>query len=352
MMDLEGGIRPALYLAHELTKKGCNVSVISPIMSQQIEQYLHSVGICPINLHISLFTKQLGLSLSWLELWAREAFFKLNSKSIDSPSQVTINFSHTLCFPSKFWYVQGPTAVGLKEGENELSIIQRWGYKTLTPLIDYADQKLIKDTAKQTIYIIANSKYCASLYQKNGIKIDEIIYPPVDCKVFSPQTSNPSADYVLTYFGKETKFSIIETVADLGIRIKAFGAKSPSIPKRMLKHPNIKFLGKIPIDELAKLYSNALFTLFPFTHEPFGYIPVESMACGTPTLTYNWQGPSESVVQGYNGWLVESDDKFVCEALRLWKQGYSNRIRANCAEQGKKFDKIFYMEKWLSKLEQ
>jgi len=44
-------------------------------------------------------------------------------------------------------------------------------------------------------------------------------------------------------------------------------------------------------EELIDLYSNALFTLFTFTHELFGYVLVESMACGTSVLTYNRQGP-------------------------------------------------------------
>ncbi len=49
--------------------------------------------------------------------------------------------------------------------------------------------------------------------------------------------------------------------------------------------------GRVSDDELARLYANAKFTVFPFIHEPFGYVPVESMACGTPpVLTYDKQG--------------------------------------------------------------
>jgi glycosyltransferase involved in cell wall biosynthesis len=347
MMDLEGGVRPAMYLAHELVKRGHDVSMVSPIMSQEIEQYLCSTGVTPLNLHVNLFAKRLGFSLSWFELWGREAFFRLNSKPVVGRSSVRINFSHTLMFPSNFWYVQGPTSVALEEGEKEFFGVHKWGYKILKPLINYADGKLIKDTAERTAFVVANSNYCASIYQNRGIKVEEVIYPPVDCKIFQPQTSSPSSDYVLTYFGKETKFSVVKAVADLGVSIKAFGAKSPFIPKALTKHPNVTFLGRVSTGELVDLYSNALFTLFPFTHEPFGYVPVESMACGTPPLTYNRQGPSESVVHGYSGWLARSDKDFIHSALRFWKQGYVSQIRSNCVKVASTFDRTIYVEKWV-----
>ena len=120
---------------------------------------------------------------------------------------------------------------------------------------------------------------------------------------FRPTTSKPSSDYVLTYFGKETKFSVVKSVADMGLKIKAFGSKTRFIPENLLKHPNVEFLGKVNTNELIDLYTNALFTLFPFTHEPFGYVPLESMACGTPTLTYDIQGPSEYILNDQH-WMA------------------------------------------------
>ena len=347
MMDLEGAIRPALYLASELEKRGYKVSILSPMMSREVEKHLCGINITPINLHVKLFTENLGFSLLWFELWGREAFLRLNSKRAVSHSYITINFSHTLVLSSKFWYVQGPTSEGLKDGETELFGAYKLGYKILRPIIDYADRKLVKDIGKRTTFVVANSKFCASIFNKWGIKVEGVIYPPIDCKIFQPRTSTPSSDYVLTYFGKESKFSIVKAVANLGVHIKAFGAKLPFMPKSLTSHPNVEFLGRISTDELVDLYSNALFTLFPFTHEPFGYIPVESMACGTPVLTYNMQGPSESIVDGYTGWLAESDKEFIHKALILWEQGYANKIRLNCVKSASVFDRKLYVEKWL-----
>jgi glycosyltransferase involved in cell wall biosynthesis len=347
MMDLEGSIRPAMYLAEALTQKGYNVAIISPLMSKDVENGLNMRKIRPINLHATLFARRLGLSMLWFETWGREAFLRLNSRNTDRNSAATINFSHTLVIPSTFWYLQGPTSSALRDMENELTFGYKSAYGILKPALEYADKRLAIEISNESRIVFANSKFCASLYRDWGIEASDIIYPPIDCKLFQPQSPNPSGDYVATYFGKETKFTVIKAIADLGVKIKAFGSKAPFIPKSMTTHPNIEFLGKIPVNELVSIYSNALFTLFPFTHEPFGYIPVESMSCGTPTLTYDAQGPSESIVNELTGWLAKDDREIVEKAVSLWKHGYSQGIRKNCLKEARKFDRTNYVSKWL-----
>jgi len=347
MMDLEGSIRPAMYLAQELVARGHKVSMMSPAMSRVAEEILKAQGIRPINLHARLTIRNLGVSLSWFETWAREAFLSLNSKRANEKSNVVVNFSQTLVVPSVFWYLQGPTSPALRDMKDELTAKYKFAYRVLDPFIGFADGKLVRNMIRNSTLCVANSKFCASMYHQWGVYVNDIIYPPVDCKLFQPKTSNPSSDFVLTYFGKETKFSIVKAVADLGIRIKSFGSKAPFIPKSLANHPNVEFMGKISAEKLVDAYSNALFTFFPFTHEPFGYIPVESMACGTPTLTYNSQGPSESVIDEYSGWFAKDDSEIVDKAVSIWKNGYKREMRLYCVKEASKFDKRQYVEQWL-----
>jgi glycosyltransferase involved in cell wall biosynthesis len=351
MMDLEGSIRPAMYLASELVARGYGVSMISPAMSDDVEERLRVSGIMPINLRAKLAAKNSGLSLLWFETWAREAFLKLNSRRIDNESSVMINFSQVVSVPSWAWYLQGPPSIALKDMEKELSTGFRIAYNVLKTVIEYADKRLVSRIGGVSALVIANSKFCASMYSKLGINVYDIIYPPIDCQTFRLSTSNPSSNYVLTYFGKETKFSVVKRIADMGVKIRAFGSKTPFIRRDLIEHSNIEFLGRVTTSELVDQYSNALFTLFPFTHEPFGYVPLESMACGTPVLTSNMQGPSEYVIHDGTGWLVDTDEEFVYKALELWKGGYPSRIRLNCVKAASKFDKKFYFEKWLQLLE-
>jgi glycosyltransferase involved in cell wall biosynthesis len=351
MMDLEGSIRPAIYLARALVDMGLEVSMISPAMSNEVKGHLTSLDIVPLDLNVRLYGKSFGLSLLWLETWGREAFLKLNSRRASREHFVKINFSHTLVVPSLFWYLQGPTSTALRDMENELTGVYKSVYKILKPAIEYSDGRLIRDIKKESRFTVANSKFCASLYHEWGIEADDVIYPPIDCNLFRPETSKPASDYVLTYFGKETKFSAVKAIADQGVKIKAFGSKAPFVPREMCMHPNIDFLGRISADELVYSYSNALYTLFAFTHEPFGYIPVESMSCGTPTLTYNMQGPRESIVDGHTGWLVRNDDEMVQTATRLWQKGYEQKMRSNCRKEATKYDRSIYVGKWLHLLQ-
>jgi glycosyltransferase involved in cell wall biosynthesis len=351
MFDLDGSIRPAVYLADELTAIGYRVSMMSPYMSGAVEERLRVKGITPINLRVKLIAKNSGLSLLWLETWAREAFLRLNSRHVRNEFSVIINFSHVISAPSLVWYLQGPPSVALKDMERGFSAGFRVAYSVLKPVIEYADGRMVNRMGKLSEFAIANSKFCASMYSKFGIRVDSVIYPPIDCQTFNPSTLNPSSDYVLAYFGKETKFSDVKRIAGLGIKIKAFGSKMPLFHKSLKKHPNIEFLGRVTTKELVEAYSNALFTLFPFTHEPFGYVPLESMACGTPVLTYNLQGPSEYVIDERTGWLVRTEDELVQKAVELWKEGYPSHVRANCRRESLKFDKKFYVEKWLKMLD-
>lgn len=350
MMDLGGSIRPAMYLANELIMKGHEVSIMSPLMSERVEEGLRESNINPINLRAKLFVRNLGSSLVWLEAWAREAFLKLNSRHIINGPYV-LNFSQVISAPSLVWYLQGPPSIALDDVEKEMPIGFRVAYNILKNFIKYADEKLVSRMGEISQFIIANSKYCAEMYSSFGVKSNDLIYPPIDCKIFQPSTANPASDYVLTYFGKETKVSVIKKAANMGIRFKAFGAKMEFLDKTVIGHPNIEVLGRLSPSELVDAYSNALFTLFPFTHEPFGYVPLESMACGTPALTHNLQGPSEYVVDGYTGWLARSDDALVQKAVKLWKEGYPSCMRGNGVKEAVKFDKKVYLEKWLKVLD-
>jgi len=351
MMDLEGSIRPAMYLARELNAKGYGVSVISPMMARDVEDHLKAGGMNPINLHARLAAKGSGLSVLWFETWGREAFLSLNSRHVTSDFSTTINFSQVISVPSSVWYLQGPPSFALKDMERELSTGFKIAYSFLKPAIEFADNRLINKMGKISSLVIANSKFCASMYSQFGIKVHDVIYPPIDCREFKPSTTSPKGDYVLTYFGKETKFSVIKDVADSGVKVKAFGSKTPYIEKNLTKHPNVEFLGRVTTDQLLDLYSNALFTLFPFTHEPFGYIPLESMACGTPVLTYDSQGPSECVVNNFTGWLAHSDPEITQETVKFWKEGIPSGYRHNCVKEASKFDKKVYTQSWLKILE-
>ncbi|MBS7653385.1 glycosyltransferase, partial [Candidatus Bathyarchaeota archaeon] len=299
-------------------------------------------------------SKDADSSLLWMEGWGREAFLGLNSRLAGRDETLSLNFSHMVSVPSLAWYLQGPPSMALEDISCELPWNIRLAYHVVKPLLRWADGRLIRRMRNSSRLVVANSRFCALMYSGWGLNVDHVIYPPIDLQVFHP-SPNPSSDYVLTYFGKETVYSVVRDVADGGVRIRAFGSKAQllasSSKKRLLSHPGVEFLGRVTSEELVELYSNALYTLFPFTHEPFGYIPLESMACGVPVLTFGFQGPGEYVIDGYTGWLAATKEEMVKRALEIWREGYPRQMSLNCVKEAAKFDERLYMERWMELLE-
>jgi glycosyltransferase involved in cell wall biosynthesis len=343
-----GPLRPAILIAKQFAKKGHNVKILSTIITENMKKRLESQGISSISLRRKTLFKD--ESLAWFQLWFEEALLSRNSRKIHEIDGIVINFSNSIAVPSEIWYAQGPPTVTLDNMQKYLP----WHYKILYSLsatfLKHKDKTLNKKFAQLSKKIIVNSYYLSTIYRKFGLKVHGVIYPPLDCNEFKPTTNQPTNDYVLTYFGKETKFPIIKALADKKIKIKAFGSKLTSIPKSLQTHPYIEALGHVSTKSLVNLYSNALFTLYSFSDEPFGYIPIESMACGTPVLTFNRQGPRESILQNATGWLVENDKQMINLAVEIWKQKYSSVMRKACRKRALLFDTKNISKKWFTLL--
>jgi len=342
-----GPSRPVVLLSHEFSKI-FNVSVVSSAVSAHIKEKLQSLEVTVIDLGIKSYLKDPSLAV--FDLYLREAVRGSISHQVNLPGDsMVLNFSNTIVYPSLAWYAQGSVSIALRKIRKEMPL----KYKVPLYISDYPlarlDKRMIKKMQKVTNVVIANSQYCRSCYEQIGIDVNDVIYEPLDCDLFKPSTSNPSADYALTYFGKETEYSVIKKIADAGVKIKAFGGKLTSVPQSLVKHPNVEALGHVDQDSLTQLYSNALFTLFPFTDEEFGYIPAESMACGTPVLTYGIQGPAEVVVDGVTGCLVSNEKEMVETAIRLWKdREVSDETRLNCRKAAFKFEVPHIAKQWLN----
>jgi glycosyltransferase involved in cell wall biosynthesis len=60
-------------------------------------------------------------------------------------------------------------------------------------------------------------------------------------------------------------------------------------------------------DELVRLYNQALLVAYTPIMEPFGFVPLEAMACGTPVVGVREGGVRETVMHEQTGLLADRD---------------------------------------------
>jgi glycosyltransferase involved in cell wall biosynthesis len=82
----------------------------------------------------------------------------------------------------------------------------------------------------------------------------------------------------------------------------------------------IEYLGMIPRTEQVAHFQNALALVMPIQwEEPFGLVVIESMACGTPVISWNRGSMPEIIDNGVNGYIVNSFDEFVAKVGEIEK---------------------------------
>jgi glycosyltransferase involved in cell wall biosynthesis len=259
----------------------------------------------------------------WTEAWVREALFGRNRRLLarllaGQEFDFVVNTTNTAAFKSDVWWIQGPPlyitlgSILHREGRSAVPL------GALCRIIRPLDERVLDRLSDSGRIAVANSNYVREYYERTGLDVRATLYSICDLSKFRPKPRDGEAPYVLAYIGKETELDTLYELAHAGIRIVGFGDKLvPGMQCEQLRQ-SIDFRGRVDQDHLVELYSGAEFTVFPFTNEPFGYVPVESMACGTPVLTYGKEGPAETVVNGETGWLVHSRDEFVRKASSLW----------------------------------
>jgi glycosyltransferase involved in cell wall biosynthesis len=340
-------VRPALLLAKQFRFLGHNVEIVSTQLAEEIVRALEGDGIQHSQVGSSFSVIR---SFPTLEAWAR-ALVRPVQMTRKEESEIIINTSSCIVASSRIYYAQGTMTRTLDDISTKLAARYMYSYKLLAPLLKFLDRRLVEKFRMTSKLFVANSAFCSSIYKEMGLDVDYIIPPPLDCELFKPSASKPSEDYVLTHIGtlgKEGDLRLIKAVADSGVRIQVFG-REPN-RKHLKENRNVTFLGKVGDRKLVELYSNAVFTLFAFNHEPFGYIPIESMACGTPVLTFNRQGPAETVTDFQTGWLAENDEELVKKAASIWKEGVDKSARAACRRSALAYDVKEVSKKWIDVL--
>ena len=151
-------------------------------------------------------------------------------------------------------------------------------------------------------------------------------------KYIQHKYSIPNLPYILSLCTLEPRKNILtairsfakmieqEHIADLNLVL--VGTKGWNFDQIFEEIDNSKKLknriiitGFIPDQDLAAIYSDALFFVYPSFYEGFGLPPLEAMRCGIPVITSNTSSLPEVV--GNAGIMIEPTDEDALSAAML-----------------------------------
>ncbi|HXW67589.1 MAG TPA: glycosyltransferase [Thermoplasmata archaeon] len=325
-----------------------DTALAAPWISDEVASALEQKGIRAIrgSARFPRWLRRTGGEVpTYIWSWTRDSVFGWNQKSLERAigpgDSIRINFSMTSAFASDCWFVQSrPLGPGLEAMRSGGLDVPMWlALNAVGPVVDRMDWRHLVKMSALSDRLYTSTGHVARWFGQRGVRVDGV-FPIYYAPEFQPSTRSPSRDYILGYLGKETDATAMRMLLDTGLPVRLFGSKSAgwvSSLTRGRSAENVRVMGHVSREELRDLYSNALVTAFPFTEESFGLVPVESMACGTPVLTYGAQGPGESVLHEKTGWTVDSAAELVDRAAQLYRDGYPLSVSRACLARARDF---------------
>jgi UDP-glucose:(heptosyl)LPS alpha-1,3-glucosyltransferase len=189
--------------------------------------------------------------------------------------------------------------------------------------------------ARQPI-VIAVSQMCADDFRKCGIKDVRVAYYQINLDRFTPAPKKSGLLTVLCVahnFRRKGLQTLISAATMLRGKCRVLVAGGEPV-----QAPNIEFLG--PVDHIEKVYAQADVFCLPTFYDPCAIVVEEAMACGLPTITSHFNGASELIRDGEDGFILQdpSDPKELAELLdRLQDAEFRRRVGAAAAKKARTF---------------
>jgi glycosyltransferase involved in cell wall biosynthesis len=336
-------------------KDSFEFTVTAPVLGTSVRRRFAELGIPTRALYGSFSVDRFRDEAAFFAgSWILEATLGSNrwlaERALRERDSIRLSFCLSMACEADIWWAQGlPIVPTLANLEGSLSPQLRLLASLGSPMLSFFDRRYTRRKVASARRIYANSEYIADWYSRSGVPIEGIMRSFGAGDQFYPTTRTPSRDYILSYLGKETDMDALRRLIDTGHPIRIFGSKSQNWVRGAFARtlpPHVRILGRVSMDELRSLYSNAAFTAFPFTEEPFGMVPIESMACGTPVLTYGVQGPGMTVLDRRTGWLVRSPEALARQADLLFQGGGFSGLDSVCIARAREFAPEHVLRRW------
>ncbi|MCF3935165.1 glycosyltransferase [Acuticoccus sp. M5D2P5] len=162
-------------------------------------------------------------------------------------------------------------------------------------------------TAARVDHFVANSSFAAERIRRYYGRESTVINPPVDLSIYRPGPQRRGAHFLfISELVPYKRADIaIEAFSRLGLPLTVVGSGDGAAALKQKAGDNVRFLGRVPNEELAVLYRTARAVIFP-PLEDFGIVPVEAMASGVPVIAYGKGGVRDSVIDGETGLFFDT----------------------------------------------
>jgi glycosyltransferase involved in cell wall biosynthesis len=204
------------------------------------------------------------------------------------------------------------------------------------PVIHTLHMSLYRDEVPEEIRTVMRhfkDDYFVSISKNQQRGLPELnivgnVYNGVDLEAYPVSDESIHSEPYLLWVGRITQkkgpLPAIRAAKTLGIPLKMAAVVEPTeqgyfnqVIKPEIDGQLIHSLGEQTHEQLIELYQHAFATLFPVTwHEPFGLVMIESMACGTPVVGYDFGAIDEVIRDGETGFIVPTSKR---DSIHQWK---------------------------------
>lgn len=193
---------------------------------------------------------------------------------------------------------------------------------------EFFNRKIRKLIDKRNIHnariVLANSEFSKdNIFDAYGINA-KVCYLGADTDRFSPK--NIKKPYDVLFIGEK---SSIEGYDLLNATLKTY-KKKPSV-RYVVRNEKGKGIAE---ENLAEEINKSKIVLALSRSEPFGLIPIESMACEVPVIAVNEGGFRESVIEGKTGFLIERKQEKLKDKIDILLS--DDRLRVEMGKNGRK----------------
>lgn len=199
------------------------------------------------------------------------------------------------------------------------------------PLIRLYQKKItaIQDqsTAKAAL-LLSNSQFTSEFIQDYYKKKAELCTIGVDVSYLKPLPEIKKESFVLSvgelsprkgfdFVIESLRLIPLEKRPILKLACNTIDLKEKEYILNLAQSSGVKLdiLTNQNIDQLRTLYNQARLCVYAPYMEPFGLVPLESMACGTPVVGIKEGGVQESIIDKQTGLLIERDPHKFCEGI-------------------------------------